>query len=158
MSRRGEYAAAAEVEADEKKPGQKRAFMETDEELSGVRDKVHAGNRHEETVAGLLASIQGWQQAEEQVRRRYLVALDKLMADSDALAAEAGDVHSNWENVVEILLRQMRELQALRSTDLRELAIIAPRELIAPGDGKGSGWGKSSPGTGGGGGGWGGSS
>ena len=158
MSKRGEYAAAAEVEADEKKPGQKRAFMEGDAELSGLRDKVHADNRHPETVAGLLESIQGIRQTEELVRRRYMSALDRLMHDTDALAsADAGERRSYWENIVDFLLRQMRELQALREADLRQLGMVeAPPSLhsFPPAKSNTGGWGQS----GAGGGGWGGSS
>ena len=55
-----------------------------------MRDNVHAQNRYAETVAGLLANINGILQTEEQMRQRYLTALDKLMEDTP-LAAEAGD-------------------------------------------------------------------
>ena len=128
-----------------------------------MRDNVHAQNRYAETVAGLLANINGILQTEEQMRQRYLTALDKLMEDIP-LAAEAGADHSYWENIVDLLLRQMRELRELRSADLRELGMVdAPPSLhrFPPkreqkDHGKGSGWGKSTPGTGGGG--WGGSS
>ena len=156
-----EEPAAAEVEADKKKTGEKRAFQESDDELSGVRDNVHAQNRYAETVAGLLANINGILQTEEQMRQRYLTALDKLMEDTP-LAAEAGDCRSYWENIVEILLRQMRELRELRSADLRELGMVEappslhrfPPKREQKDHGKGSGWGKSTAATGGG---WGGS-